>query len=264
MAREVAIYTVALIAIAATPRLLPIGDGREPRSVLRLAKELRAATVDDVLARPIEALTTMIEQNVSIWLGISTEKAAAFSAILRIIPTLEPDVHRLASANLDPRRLAFYVSDRARAQSPADFFETEAEDPEQAAINAYILRTLLFRSLEHLQRMAMRAWVVRLLEDRLPVPALPEDASLPENTPLPEIDEPLPEWEPEPPSSRERGSSIDLAAGIAEVLGVLLTKPDLARGDEPSGPAPVSGELSEAKDDVDASSETETKSPPDV
>ncbi|MCB1501767.1 MAG: hypothetical protein KDK07_18610 [Bauldia sp.] len=178
----------------------------------------------------------------------------AFAAILKILPALEPDAQRLAAANLDPRRLSSYVSDRAREQSPADFFETEADDKEQAAINAYILRTLLFRSLEHLQRVAMRAWMVRLLEDRLPVPALPEEPF------LPEITDAVLEWEREL-SGNVASPAGDIAAGIAEVLGGLLTKP-VSRHDDPAAASPRSSDVPEQKIGVDEV--TEATSPAEM
>jgi hypothetical protein len=103
----------------------------------------------------------------------------------------------------------------------------------------------------------MRAWVVRLLEDRLPVPALPEDPFLSELT------EPALQWEPEPSSSGE-GAVGDLAAGIAEVLGVLLTKSDSPRLDQPSGHSPTSSDVPEPKIAPDDLLEAKAKSPPDT
>jgi hypothetical protein len=45
------------------------------------------------------------------------------------------------------------------------------ETPEQAKFNVHVLRTLLLRSLEHLQRVALREWTERNVDDQQPAPA---------------------------------------------------------------------------------------------
>ena len=88
-----------------------------------------------------------------------------------MLPALDPDPRRLASANLDPRRIAFLVVECAQAAAPTDFAEAASDTPEQANLNIHVLRTLILRTLEHLQRIALREWTERHFEDRLSLSA---------------------------------------------------------------------------------------------
>jgi hypothetical protein len=72
----------------------------------------------------------------------------------------------LAAPNLDPRRIAFMVVERARIDAPADFAEDETDSQDQVHLNVHVLRTMILRSLEHLQRVALIEWTERNLEDR--------------------------------------------------------------------------------------------------
>ena len=93
------------------------------------------------------------------------------SAVRNVLHALEPDPRRLATPNLDPRRIAFLVVERARAEAPADFAEDISHSPDQAYLNVHALRTLILRSLEHLQRVALTEWTEHNLEDRRSVRA---------------------------------------------------------------------------------------------
>ena len=98
------------------------------------------------------------------------------SAVRNVLHALEPDPRRLATPNLDPRRIAFLVVERARAEAPASFAEAVTDNPDQTYLNVHALRTLVLRSLEHLQRVALTEWTERNLEDQRSVLA-PEAAS---------------------------------------------------------------------------------------
>jgi hypothetical protein len=125
-------------------------------------------------------------QNASFWIGASSKGNDVFSAIRNVIPTIEPDPRHLAGANLDPRRIAFLVVERARVEAPADFAEGVTDNPDQAAINVHVLQTMILRSLEHLQRVALTEWSIRNFEVRRSV-RLSEAAS-PKLTPDPSND----------------------------------------------------------------------------
>ena len=116
--------------------------------------------------RHLQDLTTTMEQNASFWIGASSKRDEAISAIRNVLPALEPDPRHLAAANLDPRRIAFLVVERARAEAPADFAEAATDNPDQADLNVHVLRTMILRSLEHLQRVALTEWTERNFEDR--------------------------------------------------------------------------------------------------
>ena len=98
------------------------------------------------------------------------------SAVRNVLHALEPDPRRLATPNLDPRRIAFLVVERARAEAPANFAEAVTDNPDQTYLNVHALRTLILRSLEHLQRVALTEWTERNLEDQRSVLA-PEAVS---------------------------------------------------------------------------------------
>jgi hypothetical protein len=117
-------------------------------------------------------LATTIEQNASLWIGVpSSERTEAMLALRNVLPALKPDPRRLVAPNLDPRRIAFLVVECARAVAPADFAEDVTETPEQTKFNVHVLRTLLLRSLAHLQRVALREWTERNVDDQQPAPA---------------------------------------------------------------------------------------------
>ena len=157
---------VALITIAASPRSLPVDHGGEAQSVRSVVERLRNAPSDREW-RHLQDLTTTIEQNASLWIGVaSSERHKALSAVRNVLPALEPDPRRLAAPNLDPRRIAFLVVERARAEAPADFAEAVTDNPDQAYLNVHVLRTMILRSLEHLQRVALTEWTERNFEDR--------------------------------------------------------------------------------------------------
>ena len=122
--------------------------------------------------RHLQDLTTTIEQNASLWIGVpSSERHEALLTVRNVLLALEPDPRRLAAPNLDPRRIAFLVVERARADAPADFAEDVTDNPDQAYLNVHVLRTMILRSLEHLQRVALIEWTERNFEDRRSVRA---------------------------------------------------------------------------------------------
>jgi hypothetical protein len=150
-----------------------------------VAEHLKNAPSESEL-RYLQALKTAVIQNASFWIGASSEREEVFSAIRNVIPTIEPDPRHLAGANLDPRRIAFLVVERARVEAPADFAEGVTDNPDQAEINVHVLQTMILRSLEHLQRVALTEWSIRNFEVRRSV-RLSEAAS-PKLTPDPSND----------------------------------------------------------------------------
>ena len=166
---------VALVRVAAAPRSFPVDRGSEALSVRRVAERLRDAPSDGERRHLQDLKTTMI-QNASFWIGASSKGNDVFSAIRNVLPTIEPDPRHLAGANLDPRRIAFLVVECARVESPADFAEATTNTPDQAEINAHVLQTMILRSLEHLQRVALTEWSIRNFEARRSV-RLSEPAS---------------------------------------------------------------------------------------
>ena len=165
IATELATFVVALVWVTASPR--SADHGSERQSVRRVAERLRNAP-SDAEHRHLQDLTTTIDQNASLWIGVaSSQRHKALSAVRNVLPALDPDPRRLASANLDPRRIAFLVVECARAAAPTDFAEATSDPPERANLNIHVLRTLILRTLEHLQRVALREWTERHLEDRL-------------------------------------------------------------------------------------------------
>ena len=170
-ATELATFVVALVWVTASPRSLPADHGSERQSVRRVAERLRNAP-SDAEHRHLQDLTTTIDQNASLWIGVaSSERHRALSAVRNVLPALDPDPRRLASANLDPRRIAFLVVERAQAAAPKDFAEAASDTPEQANLNVHVLRTLILRTLEHLQRIGLREWTERRFGDRLSLSA---------------------------------------------------------------------------------------------
>ena len=79
-------------------------------------------------------------------LGRHPREVEVFSAIRNVLPAIEPDPRHLAGANLDPRRIAFLVVERARVEAPADFAEATTNTPDQAEINVHVLQTMILRS----------------------------------------------------------------------------------------------------------------------
>ncbi len=156
---------VALVRVAAAPRSFPVDRGSEALSVRRVAERLRNAPSDGE-RRHLQDLTTTMVQNASFWIGASSKGNDVFSAIRNVLPTIEPDPRHLAGANLDPRRIAFLVVECARVEAPADFAEATTNTPDQAEINVHVLQTMILRSLEHLQRVALREWTERNFEAR--------------------------------------------------------------------------------------------------
>ena len=170
-ATELATFVIALVTVAASPRPLPVDHGSEAQSVRSVVDRLRNAPSDREWHH-LQDLTTTIEQNTSLWIGVeSSERYEALSAVRNVLAALEPDPRRLAAPNLDPRRIAFIVVESARALAPADFAEAVTNDPDQAHLNVHVLRTMILRSLEHLQRVALREWTERNIEDRQSVRA---------------------------------------------------------------------------------------------
>ena len=162
--------------MATSPRSLPVDHGGEAQSIRSVVERLRNAPSDREW-RHLQDLTTTIEQNASLWIGAaSSERYRALSAVRNVLHALEPDPRRLATPNLDPRRIAFLVVERARAEAPADFAEAVTDNPDQTYLNVHALRTLILRSLEHLQRVALTEWTERNFEDRRSVRA-PEAVS---------------------------------------------------------------------------------------
>ena len=171
-ATELAAFVIALVTKAASPRPLAVDHGSEAQSVRSVVDRLRNAPSDREWHH-LQDLTTTIEQNsLSLdWSAKSSERYEALSAVRNVLAALEPDPRRLAAPNLDPRRIAFIVVESARALAPADFAEAVTNDPDQAHLNVHVLRTMILRSLEHLQRVALREWTERNLEDRQSVRA---------------------------------------------------------------------------------------------
>ena len=156
---------VALVRVAAAPRSFPVDHGSEALSVRRVAEHLRNAPSDGE-RRHLQDLTTTMVQNASFWIGASSKGNEVFSAIRNVLPDIEPDPRHLAAANLDPRRIAFLVVECARVEAPADFAEATTDTPDQAEINVHVLQTMILRSLEHLQRVALTEWTERNFEAR--------------------------------------------------------------------------------------------------
>ena len=197
---------VALVRVAATPRSFPVDRGSEALSVRRVAEHLRNAKSDGE-RRHLHELTTTMVQNASFWIGASSKGNEVFSAIRNVLPAIEPDPRYLAGANLDPRRIAFLVVERARVEAPADFAEATTNTPDQAEINVHVLQTMILRSLEHLQRVALTEWTVRHFEARRSV-RLSEAASPMELGP-----------DPSNEGSAERRPNVDLVTTSVPVGG---------------------------------------------
>ena len=156
--------------MAALPRPLPAGQG--DGALLRTEVVRLRDAPSDRESRHIQNLATAIGQNASLWIGVpSFERTEAMLAVRNVLLALKPDPRRLTAPNLDSRRIAFLVVDCARAVAPADFAEDVAETSEQAKFNVHVLRTLLLRSLEHLQRVALREWTERNVNDQQPARA---------------------------------------------------------------------------------------------
>jgi hypothetical protein len=157
----------------------------------------------------------------------------------------------LAAPNLDPRRIAFLVVECARAEAPADFAEAVTDNPDQAYLNVHVLRTMILRSLEHLQRVALREWTERNIEDQQPHRGHEGHPSI-EGRPDPSVEE-----------VAERLHDLDLAA--EQLTGMLKadfsdagTSPTLVEpspeGDPEAGeltPDPSKEGMSELQPDVD-------------
>jgi hypothetical protein len=170
-AAELATLVVGLITVAALPRSSPVGQGDAAAQVVRTEVFRLRDAPSEAERRHLDELTTTISQNIDFWIGAtSPERHAALLAIRRVLPAIEPDVRRLAAANLDPRRIAFLVVDRARLEAPADFAEAAIGKSEQANYNVHVLRTLINRSIEHLQRIVLRDWVHQHATTRAPAP----------------------------------------------------------------------------------------------
>jgi hypothetical protein len=157
-----------LITIAASPPPFPVDRAGEAPSVRSVVKRLSSAPSDREW-RYLQDLATTIERNASLWIGVpSSERREALLKVRNVLLGLEPDLRRLAAPNLDPRRIAFLVVECARAAAPADFAEAVTDNPDQAYLNVHVLRTMILRSLEHLQRVALRDWTERNMEDQQP------------------------------------------------------------------------------------------------
>ena len=162
-ATELATFVVGLVILVATPTSLPVAHDTEPQSLRDVVKRLRNAPSHGEQQR-LRGLATTIDQNVTFWIGASSHRNAALSAIRHVLPALAPDPRRLKAADLDPKRIAFMVVQCARTEAPADFAEADTAALEQTSINVHILRTMILRSLEHLQRVALREWAERSFE----------------------------------------------------------------------------------------------------
>jgi hypothetical protein len=158
----------ALITIAALPPPFPIDRAGEAPSVRSVVKRLKSAPSDREW-RHLQDLATTIERNASLWIGVSaTDRYQALLSVRNVLVGLEPDIRRLAAPNLDPRRIAFLIVNCARAAAPTDFAEDGTETLDRVKLNVHVLRTLLLRSLEHLQRVALREWMERNIEEPEP------------------------------------------------------------------------------------------------
>jgi hypothetical protein len=162
-ATELATLVIGSVVLAASSSSSSVVNGTEPQSLRDVMERLTNAPSDGERQR-LQDLATTIDQNVTFWIGASANRNMALFAIRKVLPVLQPDPRRLTAANLDPKRIAFMIVECARAEAPADFAEAVTNTLEQTNINVHILRTVILRSLEHLQRVALREWTERSFE----------------------------------------------------------------------------------------------------
>jgi len=168
IAVELATFMVGLITVAVSSPLPTTGHAKPTQLVANAVGRLWTAPSNREW-RHIQDLATTIEQNAALWIGMqSAERYDAMLAVRNVLPALEPEPRRLLAPNIDPRRIAFLVVECARAAAPADFAEDMTDTVERTRSNVHALRTLLLRSLEHLQRVAIKEWAERNIEDQQP------------------------------------------------------------------------------------------------
>jgi hypothetical protein len=119
----------------------------------------------------VEDLAATIAQKAYLWVRISAADAnAAFEAIRRLLPELQLHLPFETENDLDPKWIASRVVEDAQSRDPTNFAEVslsaqlEERQQSQVVANVKVLRTVLIRSIEHLQRVALREMIERAQE----------------------------------------------------------------------------------------------------